>query len=81
VTLGRRPLRLGRIGAAKRGVADRSSAIKQVEAPACGGYGRSHHYLLDSSSTTRNGGDQLGSAQLGSGEPDPAEKYGNHGLM
>jgi len=33
-------------------LAGRSPAVKQVEAPAEGGYGQSHHYLLDSSSTT-----------------------------
>ena len=33
-------------------VAGRSPAVKQVEAPACGGVRQSHHYLLDSSAAT-----------------------------
>jgi hypothetical protein len=53
------------------GVAGRSPAVKQVQVPACGGALPSLANLLDSSSTTCKGGNQLGSRPTGSKEPEP----------
>ena len=64
-----------RVKLVKVAMAGRSPTVKQVEAPADGGYGQSHHYLLDSSSTTcKRRRLCLGIRPNGSGEHRPKEE-------